>query len=90
MNKYALDAREDNLSWRPRRYAGVGPSRANFLLSEEVIAGSTEHGFHRNELPLLGQWKKHENQERYQEFQGFNCANRNFRVCAYESTNFGK
>ncbi len=81
VNLRALDAREDNVEWRPREVSGIGPSRAYYFLADEVVQGFTADGFHRNEKILRPIIKTCENSKtRYLEYTGFECANRTFRV----------
>ncbi len=75
VNKTALGLRNEN--WEPVK--GVGPSRNFYLLSNEVIRGAREDGFHRNERPLVGKVFTMDG-VRYCEYPGFVCANRPFKV----------
>ncbi len=83
VTRYALYLREDNPDWDPKRVVGIGPSRAYYLLSKEVIAGSSDDGFHRNERPMVGRYSWTD-EGRYLEFPGFTCANRSYRVRSSE------
>ncbi len=79
VNTTARSLRDDNSEWKPNRVLGVGPSRGFFFLSTEVVRGEPTDGFHRHERPL--QAKVYDvDGSRFNEYTGFWCANRPFRV----------
>ncbi len=71
--------RDDNIVWNPNSITGIGPTRSFYFLSTEVIRGATADGFHRNEGPMVGKEYIMDG-VRFTEYDGFDCANRHFRV----------
>ncbi len=57
----------------------LGPTRSIYFLSNEVIRGGVEDGFHRCERPMVAKAYTLDGM-RYNEFPGYTCANRYHRV----------
>ncbi len=82
MNSTALAIRAENPDWTPSSVSGIGPSRSFYFLPAEVVRGAPADGFHRNEKPLLAKAYTMDG-IRFNEFNGYYCANRYFRVRMY-------